>query len=174
MKLLRVSALLLCSFTVATLALAKDVELSQSAPLFKAKNQAGVEFDLSSRKGKWTVLYFYPKAGSPGCTEQACAFRDSLKKIRDLGAEVYGVSTNTVEEQAQFHKEQKLNFDLLADPETKVTDLYGSKMPVLNFSKRWTFIINPELKIANIMKDVDTAKDAERVVSELAKLKGSK
>lgn len=62
----------------------------------------------------------------------------------------------------------------MADPETKVTDLYGSKMPVLNFSKRWTFIINPELKIANVMKDVDTAKDAERVVSELAKLKGSK
>lgn len=174
MKLFMISALLLSFSMIAEPTFAKDVEVNEPAPLFKVKNQMGAEFDLSSRKGKWTILYFYPKAATPGCTEQACAFRDSLKKIRDLGAEVYGISTDTVADQAQFHKDQKLNFDLLADSDAKVTELYGAKMPVLNFSKRWTFIINPELKIANVMKNVDTAKDAERVVFELAQLKRSK
>lgn len=151
--------------------LANDVKLNEAAPVFKVKTHTGAEFDLNSRKGKWTILYFYPKAGTPGCTKQACAFRDSIKQIRELGAEVYGVSTDTIADQKNFHKEQKLNFDLLADVDGKVTQAYGSKMPLMNISKRWTFIIDPELKIRNIMKEVDPALDSERVVAELSKLK---
>lgn len=160
-------------FTSATLtnqALAVDLKIDASAPGFKLKNQAGLDFDLGSRKGKWTVLYFYPKAGTPGCTKQACAFRDSIQKIRDLKADVFGISTDTVENQAKFHKEHRLNFDLLADADAKVTELYGAKMPLVKVSKRWTFIIDPNLKIKNILKDVDPAMDSERVAKEIALL----
>ncbi len=168
---------LLLPFFIASLCIsltyAADLKINDPAPEFKAQNQNGSQFDLSSRKGKgkWTVLYFYPKAGTPGCTKQACAFRDSLKKIKDLGAEVYGISADSVADQAQFYKEHKLNFDLLADPEDKVVDLYGTKMPMLKMSKRWTFILDGDLKIRDLMKDVDPMIDSERVAKVIADLK---
>ena len=163
--------LLFSSVMITETVFADAAKVNDQAPLFKLKNQADVEFDLASRKGKWTVLYFYPKAGTPGCTKQACAFRDSIKKIRDLGAEVYGISTDTVSDQAKFHKEHHLTFDLLADADAKVTELYGAKMPLVKVSKRWTFIIDPQLKIKNVLKDVDPAMDPDRVVAEIKKLK---
>lgn len=171
MKSLMATFLLFSSMMITETTLANDVKLNDPAPLFKVKNHTGAEFDLATRKGKWTVLYFYPKAGTPGCTKQACAFRDSIQKIRDLGAEVYGISTDTVEDQAKFHKQHRLTFDLLADADAKVTELYGAKMPLVKISKRWTFIIDPQLKIRNVLKDVDPAMDSERVVAEITKLK---
>lgn len=149
---------------------AADLKVNDVAPNFKAFNQENVEFDFSSRKGKWTVLYFYPKAGTPGCTKQACAFRDSITKIRALSAEVYGISSDSVADQASFYKKHHLNFDLLADPDSKVIALFGSKMPLLSMSKRWTFIIDPELKIKDILKDVDPVVDSERVAQVLSQL----
>ncbi len=128
---------------------------------------------MSERKGHWTVLYFYPKADTPGCTKQACAFRDSIEKIRSEGAEIFGVSTDTVEAQAAFHKKHNLNFTLLADSDSKVTETFGSRMPILKMSKRWTYVIDPELKIRALEKDVDPAKDAERVAKQIQELKGA-
>lgn len=150
---------------------APDLKVGDPAPVFKLKNQDGVEFDLSKRKDQWTVLYFYPKADTPGCTKQACAFRDNIKKITDQGAEVYGISVDTVEAQAAFHKKYHLLFSLLADANGDVTAQYGSKMPMVNISKRWTFIIGPDLKIKSIRKNVDPAVDAQKVADELAQLK---
>lgn len=150
---------------------AKDLSIGATAPLFKGTLQDGKSFDLSSRKGKWTVLYFYPKSGTPGCTKQACAFRDSIDQIRREGAEVYGVSADTQEAQAAFHKEHRLNFDLIADPKREVIKLYGTKMDDKDLSKRWTFIIDPQLKIRAIDKDVDPALDAERVAQRIEELK---
>lgn len=170
MKSLMAAFLLFSALMITETALAKDAQMNDPAPVFKVKNHNGVEFDLASRKGKWTVLYFYPKAGTPGCTKQACAFRDSIKKIRELGAEVYGISTDTIEDQAKFHKEHNLTFDLLADADAKVTELYGAKMPLVKVAKRWTFIIDPQLKIKNVLKDVDPAMDSERVAAEIKKL----
>ncbi len=95
--------------------LSAELKLKDSAPTFIVKTHEGKNFDLSSRKGKWTVLYFYPKADTPGCTQQACAFRDSINVIRDQGADVFGVSVDTVSDQAAFHKKHHLNFVLLAD-----------------------------------------------------------
>lgn len=178
MKFLIATILTFSTLAISNIALAKDapkqLEANDKAPLFKVKNQKGEDFNLAKRKGQWTVLYFYPKAGSPGCTKQACAFRDSIQKIRDLGAEVYGISTDTVEDQAKFHDEHKLTFDLLSDADLKVTQAYGSKMDDKNVSKRWTFIIDPKLKIRSIMKDVDPAMDSENVAAEVAKLKAAK
>lgn len=153
---------------------AAELLLNSPAPLFKSKTHEGKEFDLSSRKGQWTVLFFYPKAETPGCTKQACAFRDSIKVIRDQGGDVFGISADTVEAQAKFHKNHNLNFTLIADPQSEVIKLYGTKMPLVGLSKRWTFVLDPELKIRAIEKDVDPAKDAEKVAAIIKGLKSSK
>jgi peroxiredoxin Q/BCP len=160
--------------SVVTPAKAADLNVSDPAPPFKVKDYNGKEFSLDSRKGKWTVLYFYPKAGTPGCTKQACAFRDGIKKIRDLGAEVYGISTDTVAEQAKFHVDQHLNFPLLADPDARVVEQYGSKITGLSMSKRWTFIIGPKLIIRDIERDVDPVLDATKVAAKIAELQKTK
>jgi peroxiredoxin Q/BCP len=153
---------------------AADLKIGDPAPLFKAKDQDNKEFDLSSRKGSWTVLYFYPKSGTPGCTKQACAFRDSINKIHEQGAEVYGISADSVEDQAAFHKKHQLSFTLLADPDDKIINMYGSKMPMMKMSKRWTFILDPDLKIRFIEKDVDPAADAEKTAAKITELKSAK
>jgi len=157
-----------------SIAVADELKVGDPAPVFKVQSHDGSEFDLSARKGQWTVLYFYPKADTPGCTKQACAFRDTIEKIRSQGADVFGISADTVESQAAFHKKYNLNFKLLADPEGAVIKRYGSKMPVLKLSKRWTFIIDPELKIRAIDKDVDPVLDAENVAKKIAELKAAK
>ncbi|HWU44711.1 MAG TPA: peroxiredoxin [Bdellovibrio sp.] len=147
-----------------------QLKVNDPAPLFTVKTFEGKDFSLADRKGQWTVLYFYPKAGTPGCTKQACSFRDNLEKIKSLGAEVYGISADTVAEQAEFHKKEHLNFILLADPDDQVVNMYGSKMPMLKMSKRWTFIIDPSLKIRSIAKDVDPVLDSQRVAQEIAEM----
>jgi peroxiredoxin Q/BCP len=150
-----------------------DLKVGDSAPTFKAKTDTGAEFDLASRKGKWTVLYFYPKSGTPGCTTQACAYRDNIKKVQEQGAEIFGISADDVAAQAKFKKEHRLNFTLLADPNDDVINLYGSKMPIMSMSKRWTFIVDPELKIRSIEKDVDPAIDALKTAEKIASFKKS-
>ena len=104
-----------------------ELKVGVLAPHFVAKTHEGKNFNLSERKGHWTVLYFYPKAETPGCTTQACAFRDSVDIIRAEGADIFGVSADTVEQLAGFHKKHKLNFTLLADPSADIIKLFGSK-----------------------------------------------
>lgn len=152
-------------------AAAEQLQVGDSAPTFQAKTHSGGDFDLNARRGNgWTVLYFYPKAGTPGCTTQACAFRDAIQAIRLQSAEVYGISTDSVADLANFHREHKLSFTLLSDPDAKVTEAYGAKMPVLTMAKRWTFIIDPELKVRRIDDDVDPALDAQKVAAALKQL----
>lgn len=148
-----------------------DVKVGDTVPAFSATTQDGKTFNMHDRKGQWTVLYFYPKADTPGCTKQACAFRDSIESIRKQGADIFGISADTVEAQAAFHKKHNLNFTLLADPDAKVIGQFGSRMPILKMSKRWTYIIDPELKIRSLEKDIDPAKDAERVAKQIEELK---
>lgn len=173
MKTLLFHSLLSLLFT-SSLALASEPKIGAVAPPFKATTHDGKTFDLKSRKGSWTVLYFYPKAGTPGCTKQACAFRDSIDQIRSEGAEVYGISADTREAQAAFHKEHNLTFTLLADPQAKVIDQYGSKMENRDMSRRWTFIIGPNLKIRAVEKDVDPALNATQVAEKIRELKTKK
>lgn len=161
-------------FVLGSNARANELKVGDAAPEFKAKTQDGTPFDLASRKGAWTVLYFYPKAGTPGCTKQACSFRDNIKKITDQGAAVYGVSADSVEAQLAFHKEHRLNFDLLADPDESIIKAFGTKMPLLPMSKRWTFIVGPDLKIRSVAKDVDPVLDSENTAKSIAALKAAK
>lgn len=157
---------------VASNALASSaLKVGDTAPQFELKTQDGDTFSLQARKGKgWTILYFYPKAGTPGCTKQACAFRDAADQIKKQNAEVFGVSTDTVEKLAAFQKEHKLTFTLLADPDAKVTQAFGVKLPVVKLAKRWTFIIDPEMKIRHINEKVDPLLDAKQVIATLQTL----
>lgn len=170
----KTASLLVLGLVLSSTAHAEPLKVGQQAPLFNLKNQEGQSVSLAARKGQgWTVLYFYPKAGTPGCTTQACAFRDAIKAVRDQNAEVYGVSTDEVPALAEFHKTHRLNFTLLSDPDASVTDAYGVKMPVVKMAKRWTFIIDPELVVRDINDDVDPALDAKIVAERLNKLKSA-
>ncbi len=160
-------------FFLTSTTLASELSPGDQAPVFSAKTHEGKDFDLNSRKGKWTVLYFYPKADTPGCTKQACAFRDSIKVIRKQDADVYGVSIDTVEDQAKFHEKHHLNFTLLADAKADVVMKYGTKMPDKELSQRWTFIIDPSLKIRAVDRQVDPVKDAEKVAKLISDMKKS-
>jgi thioredoxin-dependent peroxiredoxin len=149
---------------------ASELKIGDTAPGLNLMTDEGESFDLQSRKGQWTVLYFYPKADTPGCTKQACAFRDNLTHIREQGAEIFGVSADSVEELGAFKKKHNLNFVLLADPGLDAIKAYGTKMPEAGMSRRWTFIIDPDLKIRSIERDVDPVLDAQRVAEVLQQL----
>ncbi len=145
------------------------------APLFSLKNQDGQLISLENNKGKtWTVVYFYPKAGTPGCTTQACAFRDSVKIINKAGAVVYGISTDNVLDLKKFQNKHRLNFNLLSDKDGNVSITYGTKMPILTMSKRVTFIIDDQLIIRSIDENVDPAMDAEKVSNKIMQIKSGK
>ena len=150
---------------------AAELKVGDPAPGFRLQTDEGANFDLQSRKGQWTVLYFYPKADTPGCTKQACAFRDNILEIRKLGADIFGVSADGVEALKKFKKNHNLNFTLLADPGLDAIKAYGTKMPVMSMSKRWTFIVGPDLRIRSIEKDVDPVLDARRVAEKIKELK---
>ena len=153
---------------------AEPLKVGQTAPTFQLPAHDGSQINLATRHGKgWTVLYFYPKAGTPGCTTQACAFRDAIKLIREQNAEVYGVSTDEVKDLLAFHQQHKLTFTLLSDADGKVSEAYGVKMPLLNMAKRWTFIVDPNLTIRRIDDDVDPALDAKHVAEALKQLQAA-
>lgn len=173
MRSIRLAAALLAALPLASVCAATELRPGDPAPLFTARVQDGSDFSLASRRGRWTVLFFYPRAGTPGCTRQVCAFRDSLDVIRAAGAEVYGISTDDVAAQAAFHQQHRLGFPLLADPDGAITELYGARRPMANVAQRWTFIIDPTLTIRQVQRDVDPAQDAQRVAAEIARLKQS-
>jgi peroxiredoxin Q/BCP len=159
------------ALTLSSVALAASM-VGKPAPKFEAKNQDGKEFKLESRKDQgYTVLFFYPKAGTPGCTKQACAFRDSIKVIRNEGAEVYGFSADDVAAQKKFHDEHKMTFDLISDAEGKIIQAYDVKMPVVTMAKRQTFVLDKNLIVRRHFENVDPALDAKNVAASIAELK---
>lgn len=167
-------ALFLSWLPFAAPAQADKLTVGQPAPLFELTAQDASKISLDSRRGKgWTILYFYPKAGTPGCTTQACAFRDAIEILHEQNAEVFGISTDQVKDLLNFRQKHNLNFTLLSDPDAKVTEAYGVKMPVLKMAKRWTFILDPALVVQQIDNDVDPALDAQRVAESLKKLQAN-
>ncbi|MBF0313939.1 MAG: peroxiredoxin [Oligoflexia bacterium] len=172
-KKMLLAATLLCSLAAGSL-LAGELKVGDAAPLFESKDQDGKSFNLKAQNGRWTVLYFYPKAETPGCTKQACAFRDSMTKMQEEKIDVFGISSDSVEEVKKFQEKHHLNFKLLADPDRKIISLYGTQMPIIHYAKRWTFIIDPELKIQFIDKDVNAEKDSTNVLKKILELKAIK
>ncbi len=157
--------------TLSQAASAGALELGKEAPLFTLQDQEGRSFSLADRKGKgWTVLYFYPKADTPGCTKQACAFRDSLKSLTELGAAVFGISSDQVADQKKFHDKHKLSFDLLADPKKVAIGSYQVG-GMLGMARRDAFLIDDKLILQWHGENVDPVRSPGIVEAEIKRLK---
>jgi len=151
-----------------------ELKVGQKAPDFTLLDDAGEKVNLSDLKGKKVVVYFYPKDDTPGCTTEACNFRDGLSEIKKQGAVVLGVSADSVESHKKFKKKFELNFPLLADPEKKMIERYGVWKEKKNYGKtymgieRTTFVIGSDGKIVKIYPKVKVEGHAEKVLAELA------
>jgi peroxiredoxin Q/BCP len=136
------------------------------APDFTLKDQDGRDVTLSAFRGRWVVLYFYPKDDTPGCTKEACAFRDAVGLYRSLGVEVLGVSVDDVSSHKKFHQKYNLNFPLLADPDKRVARMYGVLNP-LGWARRVTFVIDPQGVVRKVFSKVDVAVHSQEVLDFL-------
>lgn len=142
-----------------------------SAPDFRLPDQHGKLRSLSDYAGRWLVLYFYPKDDTPGCTREACAFRDGLTKLETAGAAVVGISLDTQQSHQRFADKYKLPFALLADTDGSVARQYGVLMDwgVFRMAKRMTFLIAPSGMVYKVFGQIDPNKHAGEILSELEK-----
>lgn len=150
------------------------------APSFSLKDQDGKIHKLSAYKGKWVLLYFYPKDDTPGCTKEACAIRDSFPAFKKLDCVVFGVSTDAEKSHKKFEEKYKLPFTLLADTEKVLVQKYGVWAPKKFMGReflgtlRVSFLINPEGKIAKTYEKVKPEVHAEEVLADLKALRKKK
>ncbi|MCF7990538.1 MAG: peroxiredoxin [Thiohalocapsa sp.] len=150
-----------------------------AAPDFDAADQQGTRHRLGDYRGRWLVLYFYPRDETPGCTAEACSFRDNLAEVTGLGAAVIGVSTDEEAAHARFAADHGLSFPLLADTGGDVARAYGvlwDKGPrpfARPFARRRTFVIDPDGRIAKRYLRVPVGEHAEQVAADLRALAGA-
>jgi len=152
------------------------VEEGARAPAFTLTADSGQKVRLADQKGSPVVLYFYPKDDTPGCTKEACAFRDAEAKLQKLGAKVFGVSPDDVASHEKFRDKYALNFPLLADPDHKVAERYGAWREKNMYGKksmgiqRSTFLIGPDGKVAKVWKRVKVEGHDQKVLDAVAEL----
>lgn len=126
-------------------------KVGDKAPLVEGKDQSGKIWKLADEVGKKAVLlYFYPKDDTPGCTKEACGFRDRIEELKKENVEVVGVSFDSAESHQNFVSKYYLNFPLLADTDGKIAEAYGTKMADRNMSRRVSFLIGLDGKIAHV------------------------
>ena len=149
-----------------------EVSAGGTAPDFALVDQYGKTIKLSDYRGKWVVLYFYPKDDTPGCTKEACHFRDDVFRIRKLNAEILGISVDNQESHASFAGKYGLPFPLLADGDGQVAKNYNALWPLgpIKLARRQSFIIDTDGKIAKIYRDVDPDRHSNEVIRDLEKL----
>ena len=148
------------------------ITVGGAAPAFALKDQANKLHALADYRGRWVVLYFYPKDDTPGCTTEACNFRDDLGALRALTVQVLGVSLDDVQSHARFAEKFRLTFPLLADTDGVVARAYGAlwSLGPIKFAKRHSFIIDPEGRIAKIYRDVKPETHSRELQQDLVKL----
>ena len=144
------------------------------APEFSLPDQSGKILKLADLRGQWVVLYFYPKDDTPGCTEEACQFRDDMAALQTLGARIVGISVDDSISHAAFAKKHQLQFPLLADRDGRVASAYGalSDWLLLKLAKRYTFLIDPQGRIAKVYLKVDTSRHSAEIIADLKLLAG--
>jgi peroxiredoxin Q/BCP len=136
------------------------VAAGQPAPTFELPASTGETVDLAALKGKTVVLYFYPRADTPGCTKQACGFRDAITSYQQLGVPVFGISPDPVQDVTKFAEKFDLNFPLLADADHAVAERYGVWQEKSMYGKKYmgvartTFVIGPDGKVAHVFEKV--------------------
>lgn len=147
-----------------------------AAPDFALQDQNGKTHRLSDYAGRWLVLYFYPKDDTPGCTREACRFRDDIAVLGDLDAAVVGVSVDDARSHAGFARKYQLPFPLLSDPDGRTAAAYDSllNLGLVRFARRHTFIIAPDGRIAARFDKVDPATHAQEVARTLRALQQPK
>jgi thioredoxin-dependent peroxiredoxin len=143
-----------------------------AAPDFKLPDQNGKLRDSGEFRGKWLVLYFYPRDDTPGCTEQAARYRDAMRDIEALGATVCGVSVDDSERHAVFARKYNLPFALLADRNGDVARRHGSlrDFGFLKFARRNTFLIDPQGRVAKVYLGVSPSRNTADVTNDLKRL----
>ena len=149
------------------------LKVGDDAPTFTLPDSLGNQVSLNDYKGKWVVLYFYPKDDTPGCTTEACHFRDDFKLLESLGAKVIGISIDDSFSHKKFAEKYNLPFPLLSDASGEVASRYGAlnNFLVIKLAKRYTYLINPQGKIAKIYLSVDTSKHSQEIIEDLKKFK---
>lgn len=153
-----------------------ELEIGSIAPDFEIKNQDGVIVKSSDLKGKWTILYFYPKDNTPGCSTEAIEFSYYKKDMEDVGVKIIGVSRDSIESHKKFIEKKSLTIELLSSEESDMTEKYGVWQLKKNYGKeymgivRTTYIISPDLKIAEVYKKVKVNGHAEKVVNRVKEL----
>jgi peroxiredoxin Q/BCP len=172
MKLFLIVAMLLvlASVWVARAARAGELpQVGQPAPNFQLPDQNGKVHALQDFSGKWLVLYFYPKDDTPGCTQEACSFRDDLNQLTEMGAAVAGISVDDSDSHADFAKKYHLPFPLLADKNGAVADSYGAllNLGILKVARRFTFLIDPQGKVNKVYLSVETSRHSKDIIADM-------
>ena len=160
-------------FAVPVLQAAQTPKAGDNAPAFEAQDQDGKTVRLSDFAGKQAVLlYFYPKDNTPGCTKEACGFRDRMDDLKKQGVTVLGVSRDDAASHKKFIADHSLTFPLLADTDGKVTEAYGAGMPGRNMSRRVSFLIDKSGKIVHVTDAPSADKHLAEMKAAVDKLKG--
>ncbi len=148
------------------------LEIGQLAPDFTLSDQKAEPQTLSKMRGKWLVLYFYPKDETPGCVAEACSFRDNIVAIKAKNTAVWGVSIDNNESHEKFAENHQLPFTLLADPGGKVAQKYDSlrNLIVFKIAKRHSFIIDPQGRLVKIYRNVNPKTHVAEILKDLQKL----
>jgi thioredoxin-dependent peroxiredoxin len=164
--------LVLSAMPVSVNAVADAPAVGSAAPEFSLTTNEGKQASLKDFRGKWVVLYFYPKDFTSGCTLQARNFQRDLAKYEAINTVILGVSVDTAESHKEFCAKEGLNFKLLSDTDSKVSDAYGSVMEYngMKLSARNTFIIDPKGKVAQVFMKVKVGTHSEEVLAALAAL----
>ena len=176
MKIYAIAIALLAGLSVTMSAFAADApampKVGDKAPLIAGKDQDGKDWKLSDDIGKKVVLlYFYPKDETPGCTTEACGFRDSIDSLKEKNVEVIGVSFDSGESHVKFITKYKLNFPLLADSDGKIADTYGVRMGSMAMAKRVSFLIGLDGKIVHVTDSPNAETHLTEMKAAVAKLK---
>jgi len=159
-------------FVARIAAAAGNLDVGKPAPEFELPDQHGQLHSLEDYRDQWVVLYFYPKDETPGCTTEACEFRDNIFAYRELNAQILGVSLDDVESHRKFAENHSLPFPLLADIDGATADAYGVKTKMMGWTvaKRQTFLIDPQGNIALHYEKVDPDEHSAQVLADLKSL----
>jgi len=155
------------------------IEEGKKAPAFTLESSEGGKVSLKDLKGKTVVLYFYPKDDTPGCTREACEFRDTQAPIKKAGAVVYGVSGDSLESHDKFTKKYKLNFPLLSDPGNKVAESFGAYGDKVLYGRKFkgiirsTFVIDGDGVVRKVFGRVKVDGHAAKVLEAIQKIKAA-
>ena len=173
LKYLLLGLLLSVSIGAAAAADSAGPQDGQAAPNFKLQDQKGNWHTLDQYRGKWVVLYFYPKDDTPGCTTEVCTFRDDVAKLHKQNAEVLGVSLDDIKSHEAFAEKYHVPFPLLSDNTQATAKSYGVLATHLTFTyaRRETFLIDPQGNVAKRYKDVDPKANSGQVLADLDALK---